>query len=214
MTRPAAGRGGDHASLPGGPLPHLAAGYKPPAARLRCQAPPARKPLRNAKMETPEPSPDFPAEMFPELAPSLPPAPPVEPGGAPLSQVAPGVWVSGMPALETPSHILCRLVEIPESPGTYRLEPEPWPGFVRMGDDIGQRLGVLGLSDTTMRRLLAAGFVDHIRPAPGCIFVSVESLLAHFRRTANDCEAETSFWTARRCTAWRDVIDGTSNFEK
>lgn len=150
-------------------------------------------------------------ELFSEFPASLPPPPSaLRALDAPLSELAPGVWVSGMPAFEVPSHVLCRLVPTGDG-GTYRLEPEPYPGFVRMSDDIGARLGVIGLSDTTMRRLLAAGFIDHIRPAPNCIFVSVESLLEHFRRTANDCERDASYWTARRIEEWRTTIDGTSN---
>lgn len=152
------------------------------------------------------------ADLFPDLYHPAPPPGDMEAAGGTLSEVAPGVWASGMPELETPSHILCRLVPA-EAAGTYTLEPEPWPGFVRMQDQFGKKIGVLGLSDTTMRRLLAAGFVEHMRPAIGGIFVSIESLLAHFRRTRNDLSREHSWWTKDRRELWRTVIEGNCNLE-
>jgi hypothetical protein len=157
---------------------------------------------------------ELPEELFPELAASLrPPSGEMAALGA-LSQIAPGVWVSGMPAFELPSHVLCRLVPVPGEPGKYMLEPDgDYPGYVRMGDDIGRRLGVIGLSTTTMHRLLWSGLVDHIRPAPGCIFISVESLLEHFKNTANDCAEEKSYWTAKRRALWKSTCEGISNWK-
>lgn len=151
-------------------------------------------------------------ELFPDLYSPAPPSGAMAALNAPLAQVAPGVWVSGLPEFEVPSHILCKLVPGP-TPGTYTLEPEPYPGYVRVTDDIGKRLGVLGLSTTTLRRLMWGGFVDHIRAAPGCTFISIESLLEHFRRTGNDCEREKSYWTAKRREAWKVTCEGISNLE-
>lgn len=133
--------------------------------------------------------------------------------GQRLSEIAPGVWVAGMPEFEIPSHVICRLVPVPEKPGTYTLTPEPYPGFVRMSDDIGKRLGVIGLSVTTMRRLLWGDYVEHIRPAPDCIFISIESLLDHFRRTRNDCARETSFWNRSRRDHWRSICECSNKTE-
>jgi hypothetical protein len=153
-------------------------------------------------------------ELFPEFVSLRPPSGELKALDTPLYQIAPGVWVSGMPAFEMPSHVLCRIVPVSASPGQFTLAPEgSYPGYVRMSDDLGERLGILGLSSTTMRRLLAAGFVDHIRPAPGCIFISIESLLAHFARTANDCEQDASYWTAKRREAWKETFESTNNFE-
>lgn len=156
-------------------------------------------------------------ESFPELFPEFPATlrPPCGELAAlgNLAQVAPGVWVSGMPAFDVPSHVLCRLIP-GETPGTFTLEPEgPWPGYVRMSRDIGQRLGVIGLSDTTLRRLLWGGFIDHMRIAPGCIYISIESLLEHFKRTANDCVNEQSYWTAKRREEWKRTWESVAQRE-
>jgi hypothetical protein len=144
--------------------------------------------------------------MFPELVSLAPPPTQFEVLKGHLSQIAPGVWVSGLPEFEVPSHVLCRLVPGKE-PGTYTFEPEPYPGWVRMTDDIGRRLGVLGLAPTTLRRLLWMGEVEHIRPSPGCIFISIESLLNHFARTANDCEKLQSYWTTARREKWKQSYE-------
>lgn len=159
--------------------------------------------MTNAALKLPE----MPQDLFPEFPTSLPP-PPAEflALKASLSQVAPGVWVSGLPAFEVPSHVLCKLVP-GEKPGTFLLEPEAYPGYIRMSGDIGQQLGVLGLSEMTMRRLLYHGYVSHIRPSPSCIFISLESLHEHFQNTANDCEREQSFWTPRRMAEWRSTYE-------
>lgn len=151
--------------------------------------------------------------LFPDLEDTLaPPSGELEASGKPLSEIAPGVWVTGMPEFDVPSHVLCRLVPGKE-PGTYVLEPEPHPGWVRMVDGIGKRLGVYGLSDTTFRRLLWAGLIEHARLAPGVIFVSIESLLEHFRRTRNDCARDKSYWTAERREKWRQVTEAGTNLE-
>jgi hypothetical protein len=151
-------------------------------------------------------------ELFPDLYSPAPPPADLAAGGGRMSEVGPGVWTTGMPEFETPSHILCRLVPLSE-PGTYRLEPEPYPGYVRMQEGIGRKLGLLGLSDTTMRRLITGGFVEHARPAVGMILISIESLLSHLRRTANDCAQDKSWWTPKRRALWRSVIDGGTNLE-
>lgn len=156
--------------------------------------------------------PELPQELFPELSDSLRPASGELKALGALSQVAPGVWVSGMPAFDVPTHVLCKLVP-GECPGTFTLEPEAYPGYVRMTDDIGRRLGIIGLSVTTLRRLMWGGFIDHIRPAPGSTFISIESLLEHFKRTANDCEQEKSYWTAKRREEWKITCEGISNME-
>lgn len=146
---------------------------------------------------------EYAGDLFPDSAPSLrPPAPELRVLESPLAQMAPGVWVAGVPAFELPSHVLCRLVP-GALPGTWTLEPEAYPGYVRMTDNIGERLGVIGLSATTMRRLMWAGFVEFVRLAPGCIHISIESLLDHFSRTANNNE----WWTPERLRVWRETIE-------
>jgi hypothetical protein len=127
-----------------------------------------------------------------------------------LSEIAPGVWVTGLPEFEVPSHVLCRLMPGKE-PGTYILQPEPYPGWVRLTDDFGKRLGIHGLSASTLRRLLWAGYIEHARVGADTIMVSIESLLSHFHRTANDCAQEKSFWDAKRREHWRSVCESISN---
>ena len=156
---------------------------------------------------------EFPTSLFPELEDTPRPQSGELVALGALSQLAPGVWVSGLPAFDVPSHVLMKLVPA-ETPGTFTLEPEgPYPGYVRLTDDIGKRLGVVGLAITTLRRLLWGGHIDHIRPAPGCIFISIESMLEHFKRTANDCEQEKSYWTATRRADWKATCEGVSNME-
>lgn len=157
------------------------------------------------------PPPETP-DMFPELVSLAPPPADMAAANAELSQIAPGVWVSGVPEFETPSHVICKLVP-GKTPGTYTLEPEPYPGYVRMTDDIGDRLGVIGLSNSTLRRLMWAGFVEHIRAAPGCLFISIESLLSHFRATKNDLGREVSFWNRGRREKWKETYEPVSNID-
>jgi hypothetical protein len=130
----------------------------------------------------------------------------------PLAELAPGIWVCGTPEWEMPTHVVCKLVSGKE-PGTWTLEPEVAPGWVRMSDDIGEKLGMRGLSHMTLRRLMQAGFVEHSRPAPGCIFIKLESLREHFRRTHNDCAEPSSFWTAERRRNWQETCGAHSNLE-
>lgn len=158
----------------------------------------------------------MPFELFPDMPATLrPPSGELKALDAPLYQLAPGVWVSGMPAFDVPSHVLCRLVPVPGQPGQFSLEPDgPFPGYVRLTDNIGKRLGVVGLSITTLRRLLWGGFIEHIRPHPGGIYISIESLLEHFERTANDCEQPESYWTTKRREAWKTTYEASSNMEE
>lgn len=132
--------------------------------------------------------------------------------GEPLHEVAPGVWACGTPEWEMPTHVICKLVPGAE-PGTWILEPEAAPGWVRMADDLGDRLGIRGLSHMTLRRLMQAGFVEHARPAPGCIFIRLESLHEHFRATRDDCAQPSSFWTVERRRAWQETCGAGSNLE-
>ncbi len=130
----------------------------------------------------------------------------------PLAELAPGLWACGTPEWEMPTHAVCKLIP-GEQPGTWKLEPEVAPGWVRMCEDIGEKLGIKGLSSMTMRRLMQAGFVEHARPAPGCIFIHLESLHAHFRATRNDCAEPSSFWTPERRRAWQETCGAGSNLE-
>lgn len=151
---------------------------------------------------------DHTAEMFPELeSTTAPPPADMAAAGEPMSEISPGVWVSGMPEFETPSHVLCRLIP-GEAPGTYQLQPEPYPGYIRMTDDIGARLGVIGLSCTTLRRLMWAGLLEHVMAGPACTYISIESLLEHFRRTRNDHARSESYWTPQRIEAWKATCAG------
>ena len=148
------------------------------------------------------------ATAIPDLFPDLAPPATDPPAGEGMSEIAPGVWVSGLPEWETPSHVLCRLVPA-EAPGTYTLAPEgPFPGYIRMTEDIGRRLGIIGLSETTLRRLMWGGFIEHFLGAPGCTYISLESFREHIRRTRNDLTREASFWTPARRLAWKDTCAG------
>lgn len=132
--------------------------------------------------------------------------------GEPLHEIGPGIWVSGTPEWEMPTHVLCKLVAAGD--GLWRLQPEVAPGWVRMTDDIGAKLGIKGLSATTMRRLLQDGYIEHSRPAPHVIFINLESLHEHFRRTRNDCAEPSSFWTSERLEKWRQTCSLDSNLGK
>ncbi len=146
--------------------------------------------------------------MFPELYSPAPPPAEMQAAGGAMSEIAPGVWASGLPEWETPSHVLCRLVPA-EEPGTYRLEAEgAFPGYVRMTEDLGKRLGIMGLSETTMRRLMWGGYIEHFVGAPGCTFISLESLIGHMKATRNDHAKESSYWTPERRLRWKDTCAG------
>ena len=173
--------------------------HDPKSTHPRLKSPPT-KTMKTAELEaTPELFPDLPMTTAPPPSEMLA-------SGAPMSEISPGVWVSGMPEFLTPSHVLCRLV--PSGPGTYTLAPEPYPGYVRMTEDIGKRLGIVGLSETTLRRLMWGGFVEHFLGAPGCTYISIESLLEHIRRTRNDHAKESGFWTAKRRLDWKATCAG------
>jgi len=152
-------------------------------------------------------------ELFPEFPPTFaPPSGELMALEAPLHEIAPGVWASGIPAFDLPTHVLCKIVPVADSPGQFTLMPEDsYPGYVRMTDDIGHRLGIIGLAASTLRRLLGLGYVDHFRGHPNGIYISIESLLEHFKRTANDCEKEQSYWTPQRLAEWREFIESTNN---
>lgn len=155
------------------------------------------------------PDPNDTLEMFPELYSPAPPPAAMAASGAAMSEIAPGVWVSGAPEWQTPSHIICRVVPSADSPGQYTLVPEgPSPAWIRMTEDVGLRLGVVGLSETTLRRLLWGGYVEHFLGAPGCIYISIESFLDHIRKTRNDQAREISFWTPERRLNWKSTYSG------
>lgn len=164
------------------------------------QAPPTRK---TAECEM---------DLFPDLYSPAPPDAKIEALGGTMHEIAPGIWASSLPEFEVPSHVLCRLVP-GEQPGTYVLEPETHPGYIRMTGDIGTRLGILGLTETTLRRLLYGGFVDCVRPAPGTIMISIESLLEHWQRTRNDLANEKSYWNLQRRKLWKTAIEAPCNLE-
>lgn len=132
--------------------------------------------------------------------------------GKPLCEMGPGLWACGTPEWEMPTHITCKLLPGRE-PGSWMLEPERFPGWIRMGEDIGERLGILGLAPSTLRRLMQAGYIEHIRYSPWSIYLSIDSIKDHMRATMNDCARETSFWTKDRMRAWRETIGIASNLE-
>lgn len=155
----------------------------------------------------------LPTELFPEFDfQEQPPSGELLFLGKPLSEVAPGVFVAGVPDYEVPSHVLCKLVP-GDIAGTWKLEPVFNPGWVRMHADIGARLGLVGLSETTIRRLIAQGYIEHMRAAPGVILINLESLTEHLKRTRNDCAKDASYWTRERRQRWREFCDTTSNLE-
>ena len=156
------------------------------------------------------------SELFPDLYSPAPPPADLEAAGEKMHEIAPGIWATSLPEFEVPSHIISRLIphgQTDDGRLTYTLETEPHPGYIRMQENIGAKLGIIGLSDTTMRRLMAAGFIEHMRPAPGSIHISIESLHEHFRRTHNDLTKERSWWTRERRELWRTVIEGNCNLE-
>ena len=147
-------------------------------------------------------------DLFPDTTfAAAPPPADLAASGAAMSEISPGVWVTGMPHWQTPSHVICRLVPA-GTPDTFTLAPEPMPGFIRMTEDIGARLGIIGLSETTVRRLMWGGFIDHFLGAPGCTYISIESFRAHILATRNDHARAVSFWTPRRRSDWQATCAG------
>ncbi len=159
----------------------------------------------------PTPYPDF-LPGLPDDVIDPPPAPVDHEPGQPLHEIAPGLFASGLPEWEMPSHCVCRLVPGPH-PGTWVMEPIHNPGWIRMCGDIGEKLGMRGLAHMSVRRLIQGGYIDHIRLHPNGIFISLESLLNHLRATRMDCTREQSFWTPERIARWRETLGSHSNLE-
>ena len=147
--------------------------------------------------------------LFPDLPMTTAPAPAaLVASGAEMSEISPGVWITAMPEWQIPSHVISRVAPIPHEPGKFHLIPEEPLGYIRMTEDIGQRLNIHGLSETTLRRLMWAGLIDHFLGAPGCTYISIESLLSHIRATRNDHASQISFWTPQRRADWKATCAG------
>lgn len=60
---------------------------------------------------------------------------------------------------------------------------------------------IADLSYDTIRRLIIAEFVEGSQPSPGVILVSINSLIAHLRKTK-----EPDFWTDIRIKKYRQAM--------
>jgi hypothetical protein len=106
-----------------------------------------------------------------------------------LVEVAPNRFVQMDLAFEAPEMVFCDVVPIPGHPGHFKLEPRSWERLVRLTPELTDKLG-LGHDNTTLRRLIRAGFVDGARVSPQVYSVNLASYFQHVKRCAED----PNFW--------------------
>jgi len=113
-----------------------------------------------------------------------------------LVEIAPGQWAVGnIHPDDVPRVGLVRLMR--QVDGTYLPVLKLHSQYVRMTRDLGENVGLHGLSWKSLYRLIGAGFVESSRPTPNVILVDLVSLAAHVE-AARDPE----FWTPQRRAIW------------
>jgi hypothetical protein len=113
-------------------------------------------------------------------------------GQAALVQAAPGQFVPVEISKDmVPRYGFVRMT--PQPDGTYRAVLVHSAGFVRLGHDLPERLGITGMSFRTLLRLISGGFVACSRPAPRTYLVDLQSLANHLQAST-----DPEFWTDER----------------
>lgn len=122
-----------------------------------------------------------------------------------LSEIAPGKFVTipETPEAMVPRLALCTLKPIGD--GKYELIPINPPGYAKLTQANIDALGFKGLTTNTLRRLMQAGFVEHIHPSPAIYMFSLAGLFAHVNRSRNAYLTEESWWSEERLTRWRET---------
>lgn len=116
-----------------------------------------------------------------------------------LSQVAPGEYAAAeIHPDDVPRYGIVRLMR--QADGTYVPVLRNHGQYIRISEDLPEKLGLKGIAFKTLYRLVAAGFVACSRPAPNVILVDVLSLSEHLQATR-----DTEFWTPERRRIWSDA---------
>lgn len=110
-------------------------------------------------------------------------------------QVAPGKFArlptvspsTVSPPTDLPRLILCEV--IPLGGGTFRLQPRPLTDWVGFNQRVLDGLGI-SASQTTLRRLGVAGFIEVRQISPNRYEFSVSSWVTHCQRV----QADPEFW--------------------
>lgn len=114
--------------------------------------------------------------------------------------MTPGTWCATVPEGAVKRWALVEM--IPQGDGSYRPDlVEDWSTWARLTRDLPQRLGVPGLSYTTLYRLVVGRWIEAVQPAPDTILISLGSLMAHLRRTVRGDDGQ-SWWTDEKRRAW------------
>jgi hypothetical protein len=93
--------------------------------------------------------------------------------------------------LEVPEMVFCDVVPIDGSPGHYKLVPRSLEKLVRVSPELIEKLGLGSSRDqTTLKRLIRAGFVDGGRVSPQVYTVNLASYFQHLKR----CSENPDFW--------------------
>jgi hypothetical protein len=117
-----------------------------------------------------------------------------------LIEVTPGQWIaSHVHPDDVPRIGLVRLMR--QADGSYIPVLKAQSQLVRMTRDLGENVGLHGLSWKSLYRLIGSGFVQSSRPTPNVILVDLASLFAHVE-AARDPE----FWTPQRRAIWSQAV--------
>lgn len=109
---------------------------------------------------------------------------------APLTQVAPGVWMKTDTAKKPPEVVLAHIVD--EGEGLYRVVPI-FEELVRVDLKLLQLLG-MERHRNTLSRLIESGLVEGVKVAPGTTLLNLASWMNHVARCAEDPD----LWDAGR----------------
>lgn len=113
-----------------------------------------------------------------------------------LVEVAPGQWAAAeIHPDDVPRVGIVRLMR--QGDGSYVPILKLSSQYVRMSRELGETVGLHGLSWKSLYRLIGAGFVASSKPTPNVILVDLVSLAAHVE-SARDPE----FWTPARRAQW------------
>lgn len=101
---------------------------------------------------------------------------------APLTQVAPGIWMRTETAKKPPEVVLAHLIEEPD--GRYRVVPI-FEELVRVDIKLLKLLGI-EKQRNTLSRLIDSGLVEGVKIAPGTTLLNLASWFNHVARCAED----------------------------
>ncbi len=118
-------------------------------------------------------------------------------------EVAPGRFIVDLPPGAVPR--ICVADLIPQGDHTYRAVARVHEAEIRLTAEILHKLN-LGISKSSLIRLIKAGFVNGSRVAPQCYVFDLQSYFDHRELMRAEAAEGRDFWTGDNLARYRAAI--------